>query len=260
MSDSDSNKRDKTSLELLKEFHGKERVESYLSFIKDENHLEDAYYLNQKVILFFTPLLSEIEILLRNKMVRYFNEAKSKVKGSENITWYDFVASKNYRLKQHIYRAICKIIAEESNEKNKEKVLNNLETLFVSRVSFGFWTYVLKEYIALEDGVIFMKEVFNISDEDIEKYDAVNKINEQIFSIKKFRNRCSHHECLIKEKHHVVVTYANILSVITSLTTKKYRKEVVLKVNSLTCTRFKQIDEKLLNIVEKRNRCKRDKR
>ncbi|MCL2566703.1 MAG: Abi family protein [Alphaproteobacteria bacterium] len=276
----------------LTDWHSSRKVDSYRDYVKDQNNqsqIESLYLLNQQLTYLIFPVLSNFELLFRNKIYQFLESTK-QVKSSslrklfykimkflgnnKQIThfWYEGILQKScyssetkkiikeqlqeYKEKEKsLNKEILKLEKGKATTENIEKInrkisrkkkkLSNLEKanlghLLVSDLSFGVWCNIVKD-CHLKDDLLISLNLYKNNKNKYEK-DWIS----YFFRIKNLRNRCCHHENIIKSLNEFFDVYNNCINLLEVIGGSKYKKHtysIAVKVFS------KDIEIKYLDIL-----------
>lgn len=166
------------NFEGLKENLSENRLSTYLKLAdSDTSKAYDLYIKNIKLRQKFFCLLTEFEVLFRNKL----NTILSAKYGydcynSREIFFIDKHITAIQRIKQDLYR--------EKKEQSNPNIISNL--------NLGFWVYLFnKDY----DLTLWRSELYKTFPN---KRISRKKVREELHKIKNFRNRIAHCECILK--------------------------------------------------------------
>lgn len=187
-----------------------DRLYSYKFADNDSTDLIlSRYIFNVEISESFYPLLSALEISLRNRLYN----AIAKLKGND---WLLNEINQQNVLSQNA----CMIVLEAYN-KLKSKYKNVPSGAVVAELTFGFWINLCRKSYknSLWDKQGFFESVFP----DFDKYFLSNALDKTkvIFPILKdilrLRNRIFHHEIIINNKNGIENCYSQTKKVLCSL-------------------------------------------
>jgi hypothetical protein len=196
-------------------WHSSDRVNDYKKYVKDSNNaeqIEQLYWLNQRLSIFLYHVIANCELALRNKINDYLIK-------QHGVDWYN-----NFDcIEKEVNSAKTKI-----SKKQKNETIGRI----VSELSFGAWTKILKHYKKEKDYNFYMG-IFNVTNtNNTDKVVAeINKFYGKCDSIRILRNRCVHHENIIKDISKLEKHYESILDILTLIHQKDYRNTVLKEVN-----------------------------
>ena len=170
----------------------------YQLFPNDKQKAIEYYQLNTQIAESLYPLLSNLEIVLRNAITNSFSIH------FKNTNWYALV---NYpELQDQINIAKSKITASK-NQITIDKL--------VSELTFGFWTSLFNKNYAKDYWKPLMY-AFPLLDKQ-QKHR--NLIAFKLNNIRKFRNRIFHYEPICKDLNILSINHANILEILQAINT-----------------------------------------
>ncbi|MDR0483961.1 MAG: hypothetical protein LBH40_01595 [Alphaproteobacteria bacterium] len=121
------------------------------------------------------------------------------------------------------------VSAKSKINKNKKTETNGR---IISELSFGTWTKILKHFKE-ENNFDFLIKIFNISDNLSikQKIHAGNISYKMCEQIRILRNRCVHHENIIKNIIKLKDNYTALLEITSVIYNKEYRTVILKEVN-----------------------------
>ena len=183
--------------ENLEQLLSIKRLETYYKqFEGDKNKAIDYYRLNTKISESFYPLLSNLEVALRNSIHKSFSVRF----GSDS--WFDNIIFKE--LAEQVNIAKSKII------KNKQLVTNDK---IVAELTFGFWTSLFNKQYAM----LFWKPLTYVFKELKIELKHRDKIAFKLNHIRKFRNRIFHYEPICNDLVALKINHTNIIDILNWL-------------------------------------------
>lgn len=173
------------------------RLETYYKlFDGNKSKAIEYYQLNTKISESFYPLLSNLEITLRNSIHKSFSVRF----GSEN--WFENVIFQE--LTDQINIAKSKII------KNKQLLTSDK---IVAELTFGFWTSLFNKQYA----ILFWKPLMYAFKELDIALKHRDKIAFKLNHIRKFRNRIFHYEPISNDLVALKINHNNIIHILNWL-------------------------------------------
>ncbi len=173
------------------------RLETYYNLFQgDKTKAIEYYQLNTKISEAFYPLLSNLEIALRNSIHQSFSVRFDTDNWFENLEFED--------LSDQIKIAKSKII------KNRQQVNSDK---IVAELTFGFWTSLFNKQYAK---VFWRPLMFAFTNLDNE-YKHRDKIAYKLNQVRKFRNRIFHYEPICNDLLALKTNYNNIIDVLNWL-------------------------------------------
>lgn len=185
------------NIDNLEQLLSVKRLETYYKqFNGNKNKAIEYYQLNTQISESFYPLLSNLEIALRNSIHKSFSLRFGTESWFENIIFQE--------LKDHVNIAKSKIT------KSKQFLTNDK---IVAELTFGFWTSLFnKQYAQL-----FWKPLmFVFKDLEIELKHR-DKIAYKLNNIRKFRNRIFHYEPICNDLIVLRLNYTSIIDILNWL-------------------------------------------
>lgn len=223
-----------------------ERLMSYRYDINDSLELLYARYIyNIKISETFYPILSALEIALRNKL----HNAIAKIKGNDwllkEINNKDVLSENERKLVIEANKKLVNKAFKELNNLNKQKAIEKQEsqrTLWakakknvksgglIAELTFGFWVNLCKKSYKnlLWDRQGFFNDVFKDFDKffTTTDWDRTKIIFPELKNILTLRNRIFHHEIIINNKNGIEYCYNQLEKVLCSLS-EDYTKMVI---------------------------------
>ncbi|MDR0483758.1 MAG: Abi family protein [Alphaproteobacteria bacterium] len=221
----------------LCEWHSPNRVCNYEFYVKDKNNLEQVqrlYLLNQQLTYLIFPVLSNFELLLRNKIYQFLENNKGSNYWYDNILLDSCYTNETKKIiQQQIYeykerekslnKKIINLNNNLTNPKTKYRIanlkskINNLDKtrighLLVSDLSFGTWCHIINNCHLQTDLMNFMN-----LDKNHKKWISY------FFRIKDLRNRCCHHENIIKSLDEFFDVYKSCIALLKTIGGSKYK-------------------------------------
>lgn len=254
-----TSKEDK-QIKLLSKYNSEQRINSYAKYLKENNNsnLLEVYKLNNKAIVYFYCLLSNLEIVFRNKIINAISTDENKSNWYEELIAYFSLKSINHKSSDIVSRLIdsrrevSKFI-NNSNNKDCNKIAQNYTNNKVaSFLTFGDWINILESY----DNTLMRSAFTNIQSTETAK--QFNKEKEQIVSelknLRDFRNRCAHHESIIKNNTNKSLIYIEelITKYLTILSDKGYKNFVIELAKENSCTSFEEINNKRNELMKQK--------
>ena len=185
------------NIDNLEQLLSVKRLETYYKqFNGNKNKAIEYYQLNTQISESFYPLLSNLEIALRNSIHKSFSLRFGTESWFENIIFQE--------LKDHVNIAKSKI--------TKSKLFLTNDKI-VAELTFGFWTSLFnKQYAQL-----FWKPLmFVFKDLEIELKHR-DKIAYKLNNIRKFRNRIFHYEPICNDLIVLRLNYTSIIDILNWL-------------------------------------------
>ena len=203
-----------TQKQEFMEVVSKERLESYRIMPNDDfTILLKRYIFNIQISEAFYPILSTLEIALRNRM----HNAISL------LIQPDWLLSELYTQKILSYneREILFNAEKKLKFKNKDNGKSITESALIAELSFGFWINLCKKSYknSLWDKPNFFSSVFT----DFDSYFHINDLDKtktmfpKLKTILQLRNRIFHHEIVINHKLGIENCYDLVEKVLFSL-------------------------------------------
>ena len=245
------------NLEELKNWYSAERIESYRKFCKNnrnDDEVKELYMLNEVLSVCFFNLISNIEIILRNRVHKaiqtyyepYVNKYGSWFECNENeiANIFNFNLLKDNDKNDHS-KKITSLTNKINNDIKKEKfdtnyIATHKEYILISRLDFGFWNYIVSNNI---DNYDFLRLISN-------KHIPNNKFiafSKDIDKINKLRNRIAHHENIIKNVDSCIKHYNYCKSTLDSID-NSLTKHVLDKCYSVLNFDFEDVLQKINKI------------
>ncbi|MBK7505432.1 MAG: Abi family protein [Bacteroidetes bacterium] len=183
----------------LEKLLSQSRLATYYQLFPNDKQIAIEYYqLNTQIAESLYPLLSNLEIVLRNTIHNSFSIH------FKNSNWYTLV---NYpELQDQINIAKSKITASK-NQITIDKL--------VSELTFGFWTSLFNKNYAKDYWKPLMY-AFPLLDKQ-QKHR--NLIAFKLNNIRKFRNRIFHYEPICNDLNILSINHANILEILQAINT-----------------------------------------
>lgn len=199
----------------LYNWHSKDRINDYKKYVKnnnDDTQIEQLYWLNQRLSVFIYHLIANCELALRNKINNYL----IKQYGND---WYNNVTC----IENDIIKAKDKLKRDKKTETNGR---------IVSELSFGTWTAILNYYKEQKDynfytNIFYLSKAINSN----KLTDAIDKFYGKSESLRILRNKCVHHENIIKNLDKLKQDYASLIDILQKIHGKKYRAITLKEVN-----------------------------
>ena len=183
----------------LEKLLSQSRLATYYQLFPNDKQIAIEYYqLNTQIAESLYPLLSNLEIVLRNTIHNSFSIH------FKNSNWYTLV---NYpELQDQINIAKSKITASK-NQITIDKL--------VSELTFGFWTSLFNKNYAKDYWKPLMY-AFPLLDKQQKHRNVIAfKLN----NIRKFRNRIFHYEPICNDLNILSINHTNILEVLQWINT-----------------------------------------
>lgn len=177
-----------SALEIL---FSEKRLETYYRLFNGDQEKAINYYLvNMEISQSCYPLLSAVEIILRNAI----HNSCCIHFGTDQWLFNTDIPGINERIERAT---------------NKIKKRNQIPTsdLLVAELTFGFWTSLFHRKYAKK----FWKPLMHIFPYAASEKKQRDKISYKLEQIRKFRNRIFHYEpvcndlCLLKQNHHCMI-------------------------------------------------------
>jgi hypothetical protein len=181
----------------MAEIWGSLQLETYYKLFQGNKINAIAYYKhNTKISEAFYPMLSNLEVVLRNAIHQSF----SLRFGTEN--WFKYLEFQE--LSDQVKIAESKII------KNRQQVSSDK---IVAELTFGFWTSLFnKQYAKIYWRPLMF--AFKALEKE-QKHRA--KISYKINQVRKFRNRIFHYEPICNDLNALKTNYNNIVDILNWL-------------------------------------------
>ena len=175
------------------------RLSTYYQLFPNDKQIAIEYYqLNTQIAESLYPLLSNLEIVLRNTIHNSFSIH------FKNSNWYTLV---NYpELQDQINIAKSKITASK-NQITIDKL--------VSELTFGFWTSLFNKNYAKDYWKPLMYAFPLLDKQQKHRNIIAFKLN----NIRKFRNRIFHYEPICNDLNILSINHANILEILQGINT-----------------------------------------
>jgi len=173
------------------------RLETYYKqFNGNKSKAIEYYQLNTQISESFYPLLSNLEIALRNSIHKSFSLRFGTDNWFENIIFQE--------LKDHINIAKSKIT------KSKQFLTNDK---IVAELTFGFWTSLFNKQYAQ----FFWKPLMFVFKDLETELKQRDKIAFKLNNIRKFRNRIFHYEPICNDLIVLKLNYTSIIDILNWL-------------------------------------------
>lgn len=181
----------------IEKYISKARLEQYEEICaNDKQKVLKIYQANLRVSQAFYPLLSLLEVVLRNaineELIQYFNDQnwlknqRSGFMSDPRLTYYHRILKKEVT-NDHLKKSVNKLIKRNAKGISQGKIISDL--------NFGFWTELFdKTYYQILQGSPI--RIFSNLPTGANR----KLVNEKLGRIRKFRNRISHHEAIIFNK------------------------------------------------------------
>lgn len=233
-------------IQIFQDIISQERLTSYRFDVKDSLELLYARYIyNIKISETFYPILSALEIALRNKL----HSAITKIKGNDwllkEIITKDVLSDNERKLVIEANKKLVNKAFKELNNINKQKAIEEQETQkrlwdkaknnvksggLIAELTFGFWINLCKKAYKnlLWDRQGFFNDVFPDFDKffSTTDWDKTKIIFPELKNILTLRNRIFHHEIIINNKSGIEYCYNQLEKVLCSLS-EDYTKMVI---------------------------------
>ena len=186
-----------------------ERLKSYLYSQNDT--LDDAFehYVNHILIAqSFYPELFVLEVALRNAI-------DTTLKTYISDTWIEDEVNNNKWLRPFDYKTL-----KEVYDDTKQQCIQDNKTFttgkIISNLTFGFWTGLC---VRTYNGKIWNKKACfkSIFPNYHAKQLSIGMISQQLYQIRRFRNRVFHYEQVFKNPQNTLKMYNDIMQVISYL-------------------------------------------
>ena len=183
----------------LEKLLSQSRLATYYQLFPNDKQIAIEYYqLNTQIAESLYPLLSNLEIVLRNTIHNSFSIH------FKNSNWYTLV---NYpELQDQINIAKSKITASK-NQITIDKL--------VSELTFGFWTSLFNKNYAKDYWKPLMYAFPLLDKQQKHRNIIAFKLN----NIRKFRNRICHYEPICNDLNILSINHANILEILQGINT-----------------------------------------
>lgn len=185
------------NIDNLEQLLSVKRLETYFKqFNGNKSKAIEYYQLNTQISESFYPLLSNLEIALRNSIHKSFSLRFGTESWFENIIFQE--------LKDHVNIAKSKIT------KSKQFLTNDK---IVAELTFGFWTSLFnKQYAQL-----FWKPLMFVFKDLENELKHRDKIAFKLNNIRKFRNRIFHYEPICNDLIVLRLNYTGIIDILNWL-------------------------------------------
>ncbi|MDR2008111.1 MAG: Abi family protein [Alphaproteobacteria bacterium] len=232
----------------LSNWHSMRKVDTFRNYVKDKGNIEQIellYSLNQQISYLVFPVLSNFELLLRNKVCQFLEN------NNQSDSWYVEVLNEssyssetkeiiNEKLQDYITREVAlkneleQVMINSTNiKKAKYKVadinnkLDNLKEshkgdLLVSDLSFGIWCHIINKCPNRNDLMLSLNLDRNH-----------RKWIKYFFKIKDLRNRICHHENVIKSLDDFFDVYNNAMDLLEIMGGKEYKIYVIASIEKM---------------------------
>ncbi len=226
-------------IKLLRKYNSEQRINSYAKYLKEHNNsnLLEAYKLNNTSIVYFYCLLSNLEIVFRNKIINAISTDENKSNWYEELIAYFSLKSINHKSSDIVSRLI-------NSRREVSKFINNSNNKVASFLTFGDWINIIESY----DNLLIRSVFTNIQSTETAK--QFNGEKEQIVSelksLRDFRNRCAHHESIIKDNTNKSLNYIEelISKYLTILSDKGYKNLIIEFAEETSYISFEEIIDK----------------
>lgn len=223
--------------QVFEEAVSKERLLSYKFSDSDNLELLYARYIfNVRVSEAFYPILSALEIALRNNLYSAISKIQGKNWLLNEVNTQNILSDNERKLLTDAYKKLYNKSLKELKKINKKKApeeqeaedilqtkaQNNVKSGgLIAELTFGFWVNLCKKSYknSLWDREDFFANVFK----DFDKYftttewDKTKIIFPELKSILNLRNRIFHHEIIINNKTGLEYCYNTLEKVLYSL-------------------------------------------
>lgn len=188
------------SIERLKSF-------SYGFENADEHFLITAYKLNIKASQCFYPVLSVVEIYLRNSIDCMLKEVIDE-------KWLEKELENQNILFDYDYK---KLIEAYSNIKRRYGIDNVTRGKIIAELTFGFWVSLCsKKY---NPKIWTKKGAFRTAFANYpkDKKEQIHELSQKLTKIKRLRNRVFHYEPILNKKNDIFGVYNEINEILSYL-------------------------------------------
>ena len=184
--------------------------ERLLSFSKNKDFFDEKYILtlykcNIQISQAFYPILSHIEIVLRNSIDTMLQKVISK-------TWLEEELEQQNLLFDYDYEKLS-----NANKTIKTRYKTVTRGKIISELTFGFWVNLCtKKYnpkIWTKKGAfkgVFINYPTNLKEE-------IHLISSKLAKIKSLRNRIFHYEPILNKNKQYVLVYGDMLEILSYL-------------------------------------------
>jgi hypothetical protein len=183
--------------ENLEKLLSYKRLETYYrQFNDDKNKAIEYYKLNTKISESFYPLLSNLEIVLRNSIHQSFSIR------FETENWFEQLEFKE--LEDQVKVAKSKIT------KNRQQLSSDK---IIAELTFGFWTSLFNKQFARQFWRPLMYAFKELEREQKQRDKIAFKLNQ----IRKFRNRIFHYEPICNDLAALKTNHKSIIEILNWL-------------------------------------------
>ncbi|MBY4896800.1 Abi family protein [Cupriavidus sp. AU9028] len=178
---------------------GKPRLDPYRTFFRcsSERELLGAYLWGQAIAAAFTPLVSTVEIVLRNAVHREASLFSSKG-ASTSHPWYDYTRSDAFRIQGKSKDKITALLYDHRpGSAPLRKAVQPAPDQVVATLSFGFWPAFL-ESLNQRERPRLLTNIFSRHPHSTPKHwseaSNVAKLVNTLKKVRDLRNHISHYE------------------------------------------------------------------
>lgn len=178
---------------------GKPRLDPYRTFFRcgSERELLGAYLWGQAIASAFTPLVSTVEIVLRNAIHREASLFSSKG-ASASHPWYDYTRSDAFRVQGKSKDKITALLYDQPlSATPARKAVQPAPDQVVATLSFGFWPAFL-EGLSKRERPRLLTDIFAGHPHSTPKHWSestnVTKLVNTLKKVRDLRNHVSHYE------------------------------------------------------------------
>jgi hypothetical protein len=231
----------------LFQVYSNHRINEYQTYCKDAKNIEqvkELYLLNEKCSMYLFNIISNIEIILRNRIQNAINQNYQY--------WYQEDKNNNVNIfnvlkddkKNSLQTQIKKELASINKHINNKKSLNNqatIENLLISRLNFGFWNFIIANNIDAKHNVIYNQNFLNLI--PIKKIPTAKFINfsSEIERLNTLRNRIAHNEIIIKNLIILHKDFEHCKSILKAIADSDTYKYILSKADKIIGCKFQDI-------------------
>lgn len=185
------------------------RISRYLKAAKgDKKKAQEMYYANARIARSFQPLISFLEVILRNQLhyalANHFNDVQWLINQKTGFMSAPSLTHINKKTGKVKVNDFLKKEIERSEKILTDKGYNITAGRIIAELNFGFWNSLYEaHHYSLLCGVPCT--IFH----DLPAGIGRKKINQKIQQVRKMRNRISHNEPLCFKDKSFDTTYAN---------------------------------------------------
>ena len=209
------------------------RISRYLKAAKgNKKAAQEMYYANARVARSFQPLISFLEVILRNRLhyalASHFSDVQWLINQKAGFMSDSSLTHVNKKTGKIIVNDFLKKEIERAERVLTEKGRNITAGRIIAELNFGFWNSLYEtHHYSLLSGIPCT--IFNGLPAGVGR----KKINQRILQIRKMRNRISHNEPLLfKDKtfdtayvHEMYAIISDILTCLNPCINSELKKE-----------------------------------